>query len=143
MKPVILCILDGVGQGDGGPGDAVAAANTPHLDRLRAEHPWTLLKAHGKAVGLPTDKDMGNSEVGHNALGAGRVFDQGAKLVDKALESGTAWGETWDWLTSEGTLHILGLLRREVRTTVVTSLVAALVGVVNPVRYQNVEIRTR
>ena len=110
MKPVILCILDGVGQGDGGPGDAVAAANTPHLDRLRAEHPWTLLKAHGKAVGLPTDKDMGNSEVGHNALGAGRVFDQGAKLVDKALESGTAWGETWKWLTSEGTLHILGLL---------------------------------
>ena len=65
MKPVILCILDGVGQGDGGPGDAVAAANTPHLDRLRAEHPWTLLKAHGKAVGLPTDKDMGNSEVCH------------------------------------------------------------------------------
>ena len=110
MKPVVLCILDGVGQGDQGPGDAVFLAHTPNLDRLRAEHPHCLLKAHGTAVGLPSDKDMGNSEVGHNALGAGRIFDQGAKLVDLAVASGSAFGETWRWLTGSGTLHLLGLL---------------------------------
>jgi len=110
MKPVVLCILDGVGQGDQGPGDAVFHANTPNLDRLRAEHPHCLLRAHGTAVGLPSDKDMGNSEVGHNALGAGRIFDQGAKLVELAVKSRSAFGETWQWLTQSGTLHLLGLL---------------------------------
>ncbi len=109
MKPVVLCILDGVGEGDRGPGDAVFLARTPNLDRLRAEHPWCLLKAHGRAVGLPSDADMGNSEVGHNALGAGRIFDQGATLVDKALQ-GSAFGATWRWLCERGTLHLLGLL---------------------------------
>ena len=110
VKPVVLCILDGVGEGDKGPGDAVFLANTPNLDRLRAEYPSILLKAHGTAVGLPSDKDMGNSEVGHNALGAGRVFDQGAKLVDQALDSHSAFGATWQWLTQSGTLHLLGLV---------------------------------
>ena len=108
--PVVLCILDGVGLGDHGPGDAVWHARTPTLDRLMAEHPWVPIAAHGRAVGLPSDQDMGNSEVGHNALGAGRVFDQGAKLVDLALADGSAFGTTWDWLTAEGTLHLLGLL---------------------------------
>ena len=61
----------GVGKGDGGPGDAVKLANTPNLDRLFATCPHNWLKAHGTAVGLPTDDDMGNSEVGHNALGCG------------------------------------------------------------------------
>jgi 2,3-bisphosphoglycerate-independent phosphoglycerate mutase len=110
VKPVVLCILDGVGEGDKGPGDAVFLAHTPNLDRLRADYPSMLLKAHGTAVGLPSDKDMGNSEVGHNALGAGRVFDQGAKLVDNALESGAIFGETWSWLKQSGTLHLLGLV---------------------------------
>jgi len=108
--PVVLCILDGVGLGDGGAGDAVAAARTPTLDRLMASHPWRPIRAHGTAVGLPTDGDMGNSEVGHNALGAGRVFDQGAKLVDIGIRDGTAFGETWRWLIGGGTLHLLGLL---------------------------------
>ncbi|HJN75885.1 MAG TPA: 2,3-bisphosphoglycerate-independent phosphoglycerate mutase [Myxococcota bacterium] len=108
--PVVLCILDGVGLGDHGAGDAVWRARTPTLDRLMAEHPFASIRAHGRAVGLPTDKDMGNSEVGHNALGAGRVFDQGAKLVDIAIGDGTAFGETWRWLTGEGTLHLLGLV---------------------------------
>ena len=108
--PVVLCILDGVGIGDGGPSDAVSAARTPTLDRLRESCPFASIRAHGRAVGLPSDGDMGNSEVGHNALGAGRVFDQGAKLVDRAIQSGSAFGETWDWLRSDGTLHLLGLL---------------------------------
>ena len=108
--PVVLCILDGVGLGAQDVGDAVARARTPTLDRLMATRPWVAVAAHGRAVGLPSDADMGNSEVGHNALGAGRVFDQGAKLVDQAIEGGSAFGEVWDWLRAQGTLHLLGLL---------------------------------
>lgn len=107
--PVVLCILDGVGLGSGGEDDAVASARTPTLDRLMATCPWRPLRAHGTAVGLPSDDDMGNSEVGHNAMGAGRVFDQGAKLVNQALQTGSAFGELWRWLGDGGTLHLLGL----------------------------------
>ena len=84
-KPVVLVIMDGVGKGDGGPGDAVAQAKTPNLDKLFASCPYTWLKAHGTAVGLPTDDDMGNSEVGHNALGCGQIYSQGAKLVQECF----------------------------------------------------------
>ena len=84
---VILCILDGVGWGRRDRGDAVFMADTPTLDHLMQEHPWRLLLAHGKAVGMPSDKDMGNSEVGHNAMGAGRIFEQGASLINKSLQS--------------------------------------------------------
>ncbi|TVQ87245.1 MAG: 2,3-bisphosphoglycerate-independent phosphoglycerate mutase [Deltaproteobacteria bacterium] len=109
--PVVLCILDGVGIGRGGEDDAVATALTPNLDRWRARVPFASLAASGRAVGLPTDDDMGNSEVGHNALGAGRIFDQGAKLVDHALQSGAAFRtELWRELASAPTLHLLGLL---------------------------------
>ena len=87
-KPIVLVIMDGVGRGDGGPGDAVKQANTPNLDKLMASCPMTWLKAHGTAVGLPTDDDMGNSEVGHNALGCGQIYSQGAKLVGESIESG-------------------------------------------------------
>jgi len=103
--------MDGVGIGDGGRDDAVALAHTPVLDGLLETCPRLSLRAHGVSVGLPSDKDMGNSEVGHNAMGAGRVFDQGAKLVDQAFERGTAWqGEVWRKLVSGRTLHLLGLL---------------------------------
>ena len=85
-KPIVLVIMDGVGRGDGGPGDAVKQANTPTLDKLMATCPMTWLKAHGTAVGLPTDDDMGNSEVGHNALGCGQIYSQGAKLVQESIE---------------------------------------------------------
>ncbi|MCB9679235.1 MAG: 2,3-bisphosphoglycerate-independent phosphoglycerate mutase [Alphaproteobacteria bacterium] len=108
--PVVLCILDGVGEGRGEEDDAVATARTPTLDRLKATHPWRTLRAHGTAVGLPSDEDMGNSEVGHNAMGAGRVFDQGAKLVNNALRDGTAFeGPVWKALCAGRTLHLLGL----------------------------------
>lgn len=111
LGPVVLCILDGVGLGDGGTDDAVAMARTPNLDRYRSHHPWRPLAAHGTHVGLPTNKDMGNSEVGHNALGAGRVFDQGAKLVDQALSSGSAYQtKVWKQLIDRPTLHLIGLL---------------------------------
>ena len=109
--PVVLCILDGVGIGDGGAYDAVARANTPTLDRLRATCPSRSLRAHGTAVGMPSESDLGNSEVGHNAMGAGRIFDQGAKLVDEALNDGSAFEtKLWKQLLEGNTLHLLGLL---------------------------------
>lgn len=115
-KPIVLVIMDGVGKGDGGPGDAVAQAKTPTLDRLFATCPYTWLKAHGTAVGLPTDDDMGNSEVGHNALGCGQIYSQGAKLVGESIENGSLFqSETWQDLTNNclengKALHFLGLL---------------------------------
>ncbi|KAL5079321.1 hypothetical protein RYX36_007742 [Vicia faba] len=86
------------------------------MDSLKKGAPkhWRLVRAHGKAVGLPTEDDMGNSEVGHNALGAGRIFAQGAKLVDLALESGKIFeGEGFNYIKESfvtGTLHLIGLL---------------------------------
>ncbi|NOY75693.1 MAG: 2,3-bisphosphoglycerate-independent phosphoglycerate mutase [Kiritimatiellaeota bacterium] len=114
--PLVLMIMDGVGYGKYEQGDAVLAANTPTLDRLTATSPHTTLKAHGTAVGLPSDEDMGNSEVGHNAIGCGRVVAQGAKLVNDSIESGAmfageAWKELIDNCAATGaTLHFLGLL---------------------------------
>lgn len=114
--PVVLVIMDGVGFGKYKDGDAVAAAMTKNLDKLYAAYPWTKLKAHGLAVGLPSDADMGNSEVGHNAMGCGRVFSQGAALVSESIKSGKMFeGETWKKLVhsaaSKGsTLHFIGLL---------------------------------
>ncbi len=114
-KPIVLVIMDGVGKGDGGSGDAVVQAKTPTLDRLLATCPNTYLKAHGTAVGLPSDEDMGNSEVGHNALGCGQVYSQGAKLVGESIENGALFASnTWKELTENAkagkAMHFLGLL---------------------------------
>ena len=114
-KPIVLVIMDGVGKGDGGSGDAVAVAKTPTLDNLLATCPHTYLKAHGTAVGLPSDEDMGNSEVGHNALGCGQVYSQGAKLVGESIENGKLFASaTWQDLTANAkggkALHFIGLL---------------------------------
>ena len=117
--PVLLVVMDGVGVGRGDEGDAVQLARTPTLDRLREGLGGCLyreLAAHGKAVGLPSDDDMGNSEVGHNALGAGQVFDQGAKRVNAAFESGEVFeGEVWKRMVervreSGEPMHFIGLL---------------------------------
>ena len=113
--PHLLCILDGFGWGPRDDGNAIHLAHTPVWDSLLASHPWCLLAAHGTAVGMPSDGDMGNSEVGHNAMGAGRIFDQGAKLVGAAIASGSAWASpTWHKVVSRatagGTIHILGLV---------------------------------
>lgn len=113
---VVLVIMDGVGIGKFSDGDAVKNAHTETLDWFLKNCPNTTLKAHGKAVGLPSDADMGNSEVGHNAMGAGRVFSQGASLVEEAIESGKIFeGDTWKRLVSnvinnKSTLHFLGLM---------------------------------
>ena len=113
--PVVVVVMDGVGVGRRDEGDAVWLARTPTLDRL-ARGPSCTLTAHGTAVGMPSDGDMGNSEVGHNALGAGRVFDQGAKLVDEAINSGRVFdGEAWKQVVGPcaggaGALHFIGLL---------------------------------
>ena len=113
--PVVLVILDGVGFGKYADGDAFKNASKPEIDSLMASCPWTKLKAHGTAVGMPSDADMGNSEVGHNAIGAGRVFSQGAKLVEDAVNSGKLFqGETWkklviNVLENGSTLHFIGL----------------------------------
>lgn len=113
--PLVLVIMDGVGIGAQDEFDAFHLARTPNIDLLRETSLVTQISAHGVSVGLPSDADMGNSEVGHNTMGAGRILDQGATRVDKALESGAIWGDTWrdmiDWvLKSGGTLHLLGLL---------------------------------
>jgi len=91
--PVVVCVMDGVGVGREDASNAVWLARTPHLDWLAANVPGTQLAAHGRQVGMPSDDDMGNSEVGHNALGAGRIFDQGAKLVQNAIRSGSLFGD--------------------------------------------------
>jgi 2,3-bisphosphoglycerate-independent phosphoglycerate mutase len=114
--PVVLVIMDGVGFGKYKEGDGVAAALTGNLNKMYKAFPWTKLKAHGLAVGLPSDDDMGNSEVGHNAMGCGRVFAQGAKLVAASIESKAMFqGATWKKLTGNNktknsTLHFIGLL---------------------------------
>ncbi len=113
--PLLLIIMDGVGIGPENEANAVYLAKTPTLDRLCRSDLFCQLQAHGTAVGLPSDGDMGNSEVGHNALGAGRVFDQGARLVNKAIETGKVF-ETGLWQDiikrsrEGGTVHFLGLL---------------------------------
>ncbi|MDR1867631.1 MAG: 2,3-bisphosphoglycerate-independent phosphoglycerate mutase [Treponema sp.] len=109
--PVVLIIMDGVGYGKYSEGDAVANAKMDHLNALTAQNPHTTLKAHGKAVGLPSDDDMGNSEVGHNAMGCGRVFSQGAALVSRSIASGAIFeGKAWkDIVATQGTVHFLGL----------------------------------
>lgn len=115
-KPVLLVVMDGVGYSKTGLGDAVSEAKTPTLDWLLANCPNTRLKAHGDAVGLPTDDDMGNSEVGHNALGCGQIYSQGAKLVNESIESGKMYdSDAWKELvgnvkSKDSTLHFIGLL---------------------------------
>jgi 2,3-bisphosphoglycerate-independent phosphoglycerate mutase len=114
--PLVIAVMDGVGRGVGDAGDAVAVARTPHLDALWAQAPTRTLLAHGPAVGLPGGDDMGNSEVGHNALGAGRVVRQGAALVQDAIADGSLFrSETFAWLVERpvangSTLHLCGLL---------------------------------
>ncbi|MEW6744445.1 MAG: 2,3-bisphosphoglycerate-independent phosphoglycerate mutase [Planctomycetota bacterium] len=113
--PLLLVIMDGVGLGKESPENAVHVAKTPTLDRLfKKEKLFTRLHAHGTYVGLPSDEDMGNSEIGHNVLGAGRVFAQGAKLVNTAFETGQAFeGAPWRCVVerarSGGTVHFFGL----------------------------------
>ena len=113
--PLLLVVMDGYGINKSSEGNAIAKAYKPTLDKLFASYPNILLKAHGLAVGLPSDDDMGNSEVGHNALGSGQVYAQGAKLVNESLATGALFeGNAWKEIISnvqqhKSTLHFLGL----------------------------------
>ncbi len=115
-KRVILVVMDGIGSRNQDFGNAVKAAHTPTLERLMLSCPHTEIKAHGTAVGMPSDADMGNSEVGHNALGCGQIYAQGAKLVDESIKSGkmflsVAWkGLIENCKKQDSTLHFIGLL---------------------------------
>ena len=113
--PLLTIVMDGVGIAPDNGANAIAKAHTPTLDYIMANYPMLKIKAHGTAVGLPSDDDMGNSEVGHNALGSGQVFAQGAKLVSQSIESGKLFeSDTWKLLvsgvkTNASTLHFIGL----------------------------------
>ena len=113
--PLVVAVMDGIGMNSHSAGNAVYEARTPVLDNLFKNCMHTFIRAHGTAVGLPSDADMGNSEVGHNAIGAGRVYHQGAKLVSRSIETGALWeGSTWKKLISNclaknSTLHFIGL----------------------------------
>jgi 2,3-bisphosphoglycerate-independent phosphoglycerate mutase len=113
--PVVTIVMDGVGLAKNDVGSAIAAARKPTLDRLFAHYPNVRLRAHGTAVGMPSDDDMGNSEVGHNAIGAGQVYAQGAALVADAIASGSIWaGQAWREIVAgakggRGVIHFLGL----------------------------------
>jgi 2,3-bisphosphoglycerate-independent phosphoglycerate mutase len=113
--PLVYVIMDGVGYGKYEEGDAVADSKMYQLEAIKSKSPHTRLKAHGIAVGLPSDEDMGNSEVGHNAMGCGRVFSQGAALVSASIASGAMFeGQAWKEVisgikTSGGSLHFIGL----------------------------------
>ncbi|XP_047328100.1 2,3-bisphosphoglycerate-independent phosphoglycerate mutase-like [Impatiens glandulifera] len=115
-KTIALIVLDGWGEAKPNQYNCIHVADTPTMDSLKQGAPdrWRLVRAHGKAVGLPTEDDMGNSEVGHNALGAGRIYAQGAQLVDLALASGKIYdGEGFKYIKQSfetGTLHFIGLL---------------------------------
>jgi len=115
-KPVVLVVMDGVGWTSKDMGNAVMHAYKPQLDELMTKWPHTTIKAHGTAVGLPSDDDMGNSEVGHNALGCGQIYSQGAKLVNESIESGSifqsnAWKNGAAFAKEHnGKMHFIGLL---------------------------------
>ena len=115
--PLLIIVMDGVGIGEKNHANAVYEANTPNLDALLASPLKTELYAHGTMVGAPSDDDMGNSEVGHNAIGSGRIFNQGAKLVNASLASKDIYkNKHWKQAVSDclgdqkGTLHFIGLL---------------------------------
>ncbi|KAJ0650973.1 putative phosphotransferase (phosphomutase) [Helianthus annuus] len=115
-KLVAMIVLDGWGEASPDKYNCIHVAETPTMDSLKNGAPdkWRLVRAHGTAVGLPTEDDMGNSEVGHNALGAGRIYAQGAKLVDLALASGKIYeDEGFNYIKESfatNTLHLIGLM---------------------------------
>jgi len=119
--PLLFVILDGFGifkkNVDGYPGNAIDIAQPKNITKLlENEKIVTYLKAHGTAVGMPSDDDQGNSEVGHNAMGAGRVFSQGASLVENAINGRSLFeGDTWkemidNALTHKTPVHLIGLM---------------------------------
>lgn len=118
MRPVVLIIRDGWGINPREEGNAVFAAKTPVIDRLKTRYPWTRLACSGEAVGLP-DGYQGSSEVGHLNMGAGRVVIQELKRIDDGLSTGELFkSEKWgalisNWKNNNSALHFMGLLQDE------------------------------
>jgi len=115
LRPVLLIIMDGWGLGTGGSEDAIAQAHTPEVDRLWNNYAHTRLFTHGSHVGLPSDKDMGGSEVGHLTMGAGMVLEQGPTRINNAIADGSfytskALQQVISAGMAGGTLHLMGLL---------------------------------
>jgi 2,3-bisphosphoglycerate-independent phosphoglycerate mutase len=118
--PLLCIVLDGFGIGKHDKGDCVHIAQPTNINRLikeaQEQNLYCELKAHGTAVGLPDDTDMGNSEVGHNALGAGQLIDQGSKLVGNVIADGSLFtSDNFKFIvnkatTRHATVHLLGLL---------------------------------
>lgn len=114
-KPVMLMILDGWGKAQPGPANAVSIARTPNLDRILSEYPKTHLQTSGEAVGLPKGI-MGNSEVGHLNIGAGRVVYQDLMRIDMAIGDGSFFSNTEinsamdQALANQSALHLMGLV---------------------------------
>ncbi len=115
ISPVLLLILDGWGQAPAGPGNAVALAKTPHLDSLMQKYPVSMLRCSQEDVGLPAGQ-MGNSEVGHLNLGAGRIVHQDISRIDQALASGQLANNpvlrelAEQTRQGSGRVHLLGLV---------------------------------
>ena len=115
MKPLVLCIMDGVGYRKEKHGNAVLQANTPNLDYLIKEYPHSLLEASGTLVGLP-DGQMGNSEVGHMNIGAGRIIYQPLELINNSIKDKTFFNneeilKLFNHVkTNHSKLHIMGLM---------------------------------
>lgn len=113
VKPVALLILDGFGLAPAGPGNAVSLARTPTFDRIWRDYPHTELTASGRAVGLP-EGQMGNSEVGHMNLGAGRVVMQSLSFIQNAIDDGSFFENavlTKAFDAAQGhALHLMGLV---------------------------------
>lgn len=137
--PLLLIIMDGVGIGKKDDTNAVYLANPVNLNKYKEDcmkqNLYMQLKAHGPAVGLPTEKDMGNSEVGHNAMGAGKIYAQGAKLVNKSIKTGRMFEtDVWDQYVkplagSDRTVHFIGLLSDGNVHSHITQLFGLLDGV--------------
>ncbi len=114
-KTSLLIIMDGWGMGTGHGEDAIAQAHTPVFDHLWNTQPHTQLMTHGSYVGLPTDKDMGGSEVGHLTMGAGQILDQGPTRINHAIQDGSFYTsevlqQVVEHVQQGATLHLLGLL---------------------------------
>lgn len=112
-KPLLLCILDGLGLNPDSRANAVAAARKPNLDWLMAKQPWTVVTTYGESVGLPAGQ-MGNSEVGHLNLGAGRVVEQWLLRISRALEGdflakSAEYRQLLKNVSGDKTLHLVGL----------------------------------
>jgi 2,3-bisphosphoglycerate-independent phosphoglycerate mutase len=113
-RPIVLIVLDGFGVRDDGADNAIALARTPNLDRFFATYPHTTLAASEMRVGLP-DGQMGNSEVGHLNMGAGRVVYMDSTRITKAVRGGeiernAVLVEAMDRVREQGALHLLGLV---------------------------------